>query len=90
MKAVPMIAVAALAAGCAAGIPTDAERESNQYLRENARIEAFEELQQLTKACRKVGGVVHMPRQSSGRFGPTAFEMRGASCDRHPGLAQTF
>ncbi|HWM28848.1 MAG TPA: hypothetical protein VNQ14_10340 [Woeseiaceae bacterium] len=88
MKAVPMIATTLLAAGCAAGMPDSAERESRQYLRENARIEAIEGLQQLTRSCRQVGGVVHMPRQSSGRFGPTAFEMRGASCDRHPGLAQ--
>ncbi|MGH8166793.1 MAG: hypothetical protein ACREQ1_06110 [Woeseiaceae bacterium] len=85
MKVVPIIATAVLAAGCAAGIPNDAEHERIQYRSENARIEAIEELQRLTQSCRQVGGVVHMPRQSSGRFAPTAFEMRGASCDRHPG-----
>ena len=87
MKVKLMIATAVMAGGCAGGgIPDEAARERQQYLRENARIEATEEFQQLVRSCRRAGGVVHMPRQTSGRLEPTAFEMRGAICDRDAGL----
>ncbi|MEX2126082.1 MAG: hypothetical protein WD795_19485 [Woeseia sp.] len=82
MKTVLMISAALLAAGCAGAIPYNSGRVDDQYRRESGRIEAMEQLQQLKRSCLRAGGIVQLPRQSSRRLPPTAFEMRGASCRR--------
>jgi hypothetical protein len=82
MKTMVIISAAVLAAGCAAAGPYTSGRVDNEYRRESGRIEAMEQLQQLKRSCRRAGGVVQVPRQSSGRFPPTAFEMRSATCGR--------
>jgi hypothetical protein len=80
MKLMLMIYTAFLAAGCATATP--AERADSEYRRESSRIEEQERLVLMTRACRQAGGIVRMDRQTSGRFRPTALEMRNATCDR--------
>lgn len=84
MKAMLMISMALLAAGCAADIQHDGVRTDHQYRRENGRIEAAERFQRLTRLCVLAGGVVYTSRRSSGRFPPTASEMNGATCGDNP------
>ena len=91
MKPICMICTAFLAAGCA-GAVSDNTRwvDDSEYRRETGRIEAMEEFQLLKRSCRNAGGIVQVPRASSGRFPLTAFEMRSATCSHRIGSAQVI
>jgi len=91
VKAICMICTAFLAAGCAGAVSDDTRWISDdEYQRETSNIEARENFQQFKSACRRAGGVAHVPRGSSGRFPLTAFEMRSATCSHRIGSAQVI
>lgn len=68
--------IATLLAACAAQ-PADPARE---YRREDARVRAVEQFEARKHRCAARGGVMRIPRQSSGRFPPTVSELRTATC----------
>lgn len=71
-------AFAIVIAGCAT-VPPDTE--TLEYKRADERIRVVERFEALTNACHAAGGIVYLDRRS-GRFPPTADEMRIAKCAR--------
>ncbi len=79
MRTISLAGVIVTVLAACAVQPPDAALE---YRREDARIRATEQFEHRTRECAAKGGVMRIPRQTSGRFPPTASELRTATCGR--------